>query len=37
MNKRTENLPVVIVMLINVALLASLYVNLSQAFQAPVL
>ena len=37
MKKRAENLAVVSVMLINVALLASLYVNLNQAFQAPVL
>lgn len=36
MNKLMERLPLVVVMVINVALLASLYANLSQAFRAPV-
>lgn len=37
MNKLMERLPIVVVMVINVALLTSLYVNLTQALQAPVL
>lgn len=36
MNKFLERLPVVAVMVINVVLLASLYVNLTQALKVPI-
>jgi len=37
MRKITEQMPVIVVSVINVAMLATLFVNLSQAFRPPVM